>query len=96
MEENNTTLIVLALLSVGVGIGIVLSIIWRIINKTPILKRASIQIPDVILVLAVISAIISRAFLGVNGAIKYNLIVAIGAGLSSALFFLIIKEDRAK
>lgn len=95
MEESGT-LVILALLSVGVGTGIILSIVWRIINKTPILKRASIQIPDVVLMLAVISAIISRAFLGVNGAIKYNLIVAIGAGLSSALFFLIIKEDRAK
>lgn len=89
--KENIVLIVLALLSIGVGLGVILSIIWKIITKILLLKNNKNQLLDIIFLITIVSAVISRIFLEMGNSIKCDLIIAVGAGLGSALFFLINK-----
>jgi hypothetical protein len=82
-------LIIVALLSMGLGLGLVFCISWEIIRK--IFSIKSRREFDVVIIAALLSAIASRFICQINGLIIYNIIVAIGAMIVSVVFMRLIK-----
>lgn len=84
-----TILRILALLSVGLGMGLAIIAIWEIARKIffPISKSGV----DAIATVALLSALASRFVFKINGPIIYNIIIAIGAIIASVVFLKITK-----
>ncbi len=85
----DTLLNLLALLSIGLGMGLAIITLWRIARK--LFSTKSKSEPDDVIITALLSALAAHFVFHINGPIVHHLIIAIGAIIASVVFLKITK-----